>query len=206
MHKFRPTTSPLFAIAIWACLTSCTLAFEISGITVGDPVSKMASIGEDPVAKDVEGPLLIQRFELPGGNQLSVTSDRDSGLIDFIEIDWSGEAAGQLTDIPGVLFGRTTLTELRALTGSNGFVRKQNYGGPDSAELISLNSYEDLDHKGQEITFVTRGPMSDAAHGVLDSLIFASSAFLDDYWGSEKLFDTAYRPIPLDALAAAPTH
>lgn len=115
-------------------------------------------------------------------------------------MNWAGSKSGRLTDIPGFNFGSTLLSEIRETFGSNGYAHKEHMAFPVGEQIALFNSYGLTPAGAQTVTFVTlMGPDtgSDPGRAVLDTIVLADAAFLDSYWGEEKLFDPAYRPVEL---------
>ncbi len=175
-------------------------AQSLSGLQIGDPLSTVAKIGLEPASINRTGQFTMVRWEFPDGNELSITSVNNR--IIYMESDWGKRQAGSFTDFPGIIYGRTTLDELRRLFGSNGFC----YTDRGCSFLLDggslyFNSYEFTGDNDTVITFITRDinfkfpPKSGDA--VVDAIIVGYPPYLDGIWGSSKVFDPEYKPIDL---------
>lgn len=198
----------VFCAIVGGMLSTEAHAQSLSGIRVGDPIQSTSAFGKPPNSRTASGPFIIQKWMLPDGNEISVTSVRDSGKIVFLASDWGGQNIGAFADLPGMVFGKTTLADIRARYGSNGYMYKAHGPAQIVPEgVIMRNSYGFANLPTVAITFVTkitRNPGKDIANSAkLDSIILADTSYVDVIWGSEKIPDPAYRPISWDDGAGA---
>jgi hypothetical protein len=172
--------------------SNLSTAQSLSGIKIGDHYSVAASLGMDPVAFQKEGPFDFLKYSFKSGNILSLTVDRQSQKIVYMESDWGGRSAGAYSDYPGFSFGRTTLSEVRKKLGSNGMafterpVVSEVQGG-----IVTFNSYE---IGSVVVTFVTKVIDKDIPRvaskeielgqaSKLDAIIIMSPEYADMTWG-----------------------
>jgi hypothetical protein len=184
-------------------------AQSMSGVSVGGNRQQLDGLGSRPVASQAMGPHTVEKYEITGGNDLSVTYHRSSGKVVYLESDWGGEMAGAFADYEGFRYGKTLLSEIRTKLGSNGFSFKDRppaSSTPDGG--ISLfNSYE---IKGQDTvaTFVTsisqelirssRNKGTDPNIGdiaTLTAIIIGEKDYLGTIWGDEKVMSPNCSPI-----------
>jgi hypothetical protein len=190
-------------IGIACLLVGSAHAQSLSGLRIGDPVSKTTSIGIEPAAKNRTGRFTVIRWVFPDENELSVTADTTTGRIVYIESDWGGRGAGSFSDYPGFLYGKTTLNEIRARFGSNGIAFSERGPLVKIADgLIALNAYE----VGMiVVTFVTKVGAKDiptlannkrelGAIAALVSISLADPAYADTAWG-KRIKDPKYQRI-----------
>ena len=137
-----------------AFVASGANAQSLSGISVGNPASATSRLGSNPIARQSSGPFDLIKWRLLDGNELSVTFERRTQKIVYIESDWGGRAAGAYSDYPGFSFGRTTLAAIRKKMGSNGMGFTER---PAVAEveggMAAFNTYE---INGVLVTFITK--------------------------------------------------
>lgn len=187
-------------VAIAMFSASPSLAFDLSGIAVGDSLSKADALGTELVAEQLDGPLIIRKYQLPSGNQLSITALREADIVVYVEMNWGGNKSGRLTDVLDFRFGATLLSDIRQALGSNGYVHEEHMAFPMGDQIALFNSYGLAPGGAQAVTFVTlmgADKMAGPEIAVLDTIILADASFLDAYWGEAKLFDPAYLPIEL---------
>jgi hypothetical protein len=148
--------------------------------------------------------MAVQRWNLPNGNSLSVTVDKN-GKVAYIESDWNGKGDDPESDLPGLRFGRTTLAELRKKFGSNGFGYKaRGYSVETPDGVVMMNSYE---ASGVVITFYTKVNRDEYArvkssgenpqladYARLDAISIAASEYASSEWG-DRVYDPSYKKI-----------
>jgi hypothetical protein len=204
----KPRTKCRFASLAIALLLVMARAMpadgqSLSSLQIGDPATKLAALGKPVETSDHKG-MTVQRWVLPNGNDLSVTTSH-AGKIVYIESDWNaGADKNPMCDLSGLQFGQTTLTELRKRFGSNGISFKERSGqmlAEDGA--VMLNSYEAgsvvvsfynkvsnaevgrLDPDGQ-------GTMAD--HARLDAISIADADYAKSQWG-DRIYDPQYKKV-----------
>ena len=174
---------------------------QLSGLSIGESFTQTKLLGFPPSQLNRSGPFLIAKWDMPDGNFLSVTATAD-GVIVFLESNWGYGVSGRFTDFPGLVFGKTTLAEVRKLTGSNGFCFLSRGCVSDSGSgIVNFNSYGVSGNNNVVITFITVSDYAmaskDPSNAVLDSIIVGYKPYLNGIWGKEKISDPKYRPIKL---------
>jgi hypothetical protein len=176
---------------------------SLSSLRIGDPATKLAVLGKPAETSDHKG-MTVQRWVLANGNDLSVTTTQ-AGKVVYIESDWNARAdKNPLCDLSGLLFGQTTLTELRKRFGSNGISFKER-GGQMLAEdgAVMLNSYE---VGNTVVTFYNKisnaevgrldpeGQGTIADHARLDAISIADADYAKSEWG-DRIYDPQYKKV-----------
>jgi hypothetical protein len=181
---------------------------SLSSLKVGDDLSATTSLNADPANTTNMGPFSVNKWTLPDGNSLSVTSKIKTQKIVFIECDWNGSDSGSFSDFPDFYFGRTSLNEIRRQLRSNGFTFK-DIGGvrpADDGGIALLNSYSIEDYPTVIVTFVTKiglddmKALKDAKLGEsrvgdaakLNAIIIADPSYLGTIWGNNRTYDPRY--------------
>ena len=186
--------------------------YSMSGIAIGTDISSLSVIGIPPSAREDTGKYVTENYRLADGNELRVAYARDETRIVYLETHWGGSKSGTQTDLEGFTYGKTTLLDLTDRIGSNGYT----YSGRSAVHFseegtrIMLNSYELEEAGAQVVTFVTKIPPERAAYlnenkaGAradkefkLVAIILADPSYLDEVWGSSKVYDGNYKPIKL---------
>lgn len=175
---------------------------QLSGLSVGDNISQTESLGFAPSEVNRSGAFVIAKWEMPDGNSLSVTALAD-GTIVYLESDWGHGISGRFTDFPGIVFGKTSLRDIRNLTGSNGFCFTGTGCVSDSGNgVINFNSYGISEKPDVVVTFITVSEYATAANGnedaLLDAIIVAYKPYLHGIWGEETISDPKYNPITVE--------
>lgn len=189
-----------------AISTETAHAQSIFGFKVGADFRVVAKTHPKPFITEPVGSYVATKWNLPGGNALSVTSSPESGRIVYMESDWGGDPTSAATDVPGMIFGVTTLADIRKKFGSNGFAFKANFGQVTSDNLVSFNCYQIDGNPDLIAVFVTTLPIKDIpvvagepkpdlGQGHLDAVILASLAYLKEIWGEDRVFDATYHPV-----------
>jgi hypothetical protein len=178
-------------------------AQSLSSLRIGDPPSKLSSLGPASDLGTYKG-MKLRKWVLPSGNELSVTTG-PNGQIVFLESDWDGKNDDPACDLPGLHFGATTLSELRKRFGSNGFGFENRPPSIKIADgVVMINSWE----VGTVIvTFYTRIGLQDADrmkasqsnpspadYAKLDAISIADAYYAKGEWG-ERIYDPQYKKI-----------
>jgi len=182
----------------------CAKAQSLAGFRIGEAAAKLKPLG-DPAATAPDGDYRNQKWTLPTGNDLAVTTSPD-GLIVFLESDSGGKDADPGCDLPGLKFGSTTLTDLRKRFGSGGFGfqnRSTAIEGDDGGTVM-MNSYE---VGTNVVTFITRVSKDDyarskdpsakvdlAGHARLDAIMISDSQYAIREWGP-RIYGADYKKI-----------
>lgn len=186
--------------------------YSLSGIAIGADISSLSTMSISPAAREDTGKYVTENYRLADGNELRVAYARDGSRIVYLETQWGGSKSGTATDFEGYAYGKTTLRDLTDRIGSNGYT----YGArpaphfPEESAWIRLNSYELEEAGAQVITFVTKispervaylnenkGSSKADREFKLVAIVLADPAYLDEVWGSGKVYDGNYKPIKL---------
>jgi S1-C subfamily serine protease len=197
----RPTLLLLLSLIYCLLFNASGHAQSLSGLHIGDEISRATMIGLPPTAVNKTGPFTIARWDFQDGNSLSVTAS-NAGRIVYMESDWGQRKVGSTSDFPGLVFGRTTLAQLRAKFASNGFMfndRGSSFTTSDG--IILLNSYEVGPTVVTFYTKVSRDSIVAARDAqklpglaVLDGISLADKEYADNAWG-ERVYDPRYKRI-----------
>ena len=182
-------------------------AQAISAFKIGEDMRVVAKSHPKPSNTETLGSYSAFKWNLPGGNDLSVTASPETGRIVFIESDWGGDPASAASDVPGMTFGITTLADIRKRFHSDGFGFKSNLGQATTDNLVSFNCYQIDSDPDLIVVFVTTLPIKDVptvagepkvdtGKGHLEAVILSSLAYLKVTWGEDRVFDATYHPIP----------
>lgn len=207
----RGTLSIAIAAAILAFVAISGSAFlpilvaeahgqTLSGLGIGDREEKTEEIAGTSM-RERSGPFTMHRWDYADGNSLRLTTT--GGAIIYMESNWGGEARGRTSDFPGLTYGRTTLAEIRAMAGSNGFAFSEaGPAQPMDDGIAMFNSYEIEGSPGVAVTFVTKVPhganvtgATMATAAVLESIILADIDYQEMIWGDRIPPDRGYVPI-----------
>lgn len=182
-------------------------AQAISAFKIGEDMRVVAKNRPKPSNTEALGSYAAFKWNLPGGNDLSVTASPETGRIVFIESDWGGDPASAASDVPGMTFGLTTLADIRKRFQSNGFGFKSNLGQATTEKLVSFNCYQVDSDPDLVVVFVTTlltkdvptvagDPKPDPGKGHLEAVILSSLVYLKEIWGEDRVFDATYHPVP----------
>ncbi|MES2484731.1 MAG: hypothetical protein V4581_02130 [Bacteroidota bacterium] len=187
---------------LFASLTLLVLftASEISmlSIKIGSPAADLEKIKLTVEASE-DG---MTKYRTENGNDFSVTVE--DGKVVFMENDWLQDVKGTKPLVPGFTFGTTSLKDIRAKFGTNGFVHNIASSMVTDTHVIMLNCFE-LDSPNNEI-LVTITKVSKDADATeenvasllkLDALIIADKNYLDKIWGEEKVYDPNNKKVKL---------
>ena len=113
---------------------------SLSSLRIGDPLSKLASLGPVSDSGTYKGMELRKWASTPG---MTLCTFGSSGQIVYLESDWDGKNDNPACDLPGLYFGATTLSELRKRFGSNGFEFKDRPPAITTEDgVVMINSWE----------------------------------------------------------------
>lgn len=178
-------------------------AQSLDGLKVGEPPTSLGRLSA-PSESDIYKGMAVRQWTLPNGNSLSVTIGKD-GKVAFIESDWNGKSDDPGSDLAGLRFGQTTLTELRKRFGSNGFGFKARGSLAQTLDgIVMMNSYE---AGAVIVTFYTKVNRDEFARlkasganpspadcAKLDAISIAADGYATSEWG-ERVYDPAYKKI-----------
>lgn len=173
---------------------------------MGEDFRAAARTHPKPSAQGALGSFAVVKWTLSHGNEVSVTASPDTGKIVFVESDWGDSAADAATEIPGLTFGKTNLSDIRGKFQSNGFGFKDNAVKLIGPDVVSFNCYEIKGSDNVVVVFVTvlpvasiptvsGSPSPDVGRGRLVSVILAKLDYLKSIWGEDRLFDPTYQPV-----------
>jgi hypothetical protein len=190
------------------CLSAAGTAHaqSIDGFTVGGDIKAALKSHAAPSATGKLGGYDAYRWVDEQGSVVSVTAAPKTGRIVFVESDWNGDPAQAKSPVPGLLFGTTTLADIRARFGSNGFVFKKYALHMDARDIISVNGFELAGEKKAVLVLVTTQPVAsvpevdgkpqiDPGKGVLQAAILADLAYLESLWGKDRVADPKDKPV-----------
>jgi hypothetical protein len=192
------------ALVLAICCASAVQAQAILNLRIGDNSSRLSSLGAAPSASMSYKSFKVQKWILVNKNEISVTTSQ-SGKIVYIESDWGGKASSSECDLQGLVFGMTTLSDIRKRFGSNGF----GFENRDSVikltdGIVMLNSFE---VGTNVVTFVTRVSNAEALppseadkdsavadRAKLDAISISQREYAAGEWG-KRIYDPAYKKI-----------
>ena len=191
-------------IAVFAATTAH--AQSVDGFAIGQDIQAALAKHDAPAAQGALNGYDVYRWTLPSGNATAVTAAPKTGKIVFVEFDWGGDAQTSAADVPGLVFGASTLAEIRAKFGSNGFVFKQHALHMDEHDIIGVNCYALAARKDQVLALVTTQPVAnvpevdgkpkiDMGQGTLQAVILADLTYLESIWGKERADDAKDHPV-----------
>lgn len=224
MNAARPAirvfAALLPALVITALAAIPAAAQSILGLKLGAPESALGSLGLAAADSIVTPKMSIRGYDLPDGGRFEVVVDRAENAIVFLQHSRLGAQESSAGDLPGTTYGRTTLAELRARFGSNGFV----YHGSPRPDVVGdrfvLTNAYDLEGGGAQplvAVFLTSLPVEQAKRfasgneadakamgeiAVLSGVILARRSYVETVWGSERMADKACRPVAWAAAGA----
>jgi hypothetical protein len=184
------------------------------GVRVGAPIHTLQMLGLKPIDRGGSGSIKITKWQLDNGNEMSVTYDSVQDRILYMEVDWSQKTSGMSLGMGGLLFGRSTLKQIRRLYESNGFSYVKHVMFEIDDGIVTFNAFELRRTPTIIVIFITK--LSDQTqhhistlppekqvlgeigeHFKLDAVAVADESYLDDIWGNEKIYDPKSTPIEL---------
>lgn len=209
----------VLALAIAALLVAPAVparAQAVLGLSIGAPESALGGLGLAAADSIVTPKMSIRGYDLPDGGRFEVVVDRATNAVVFLQHSRLGATEAATGDLPGTTYGRTTLAELRARCGSNGFVYRGSPRPDVVGDRFVLTNGYDVEGRPLVAVFLTSLPVELArkfASGneadakamgeiaVLSGIILARRDYIETVWGTERMTDKDCRPI---AWAAAP--
>jgi len=178
---------------------------SMNGISIHDSETKLETIKLEVIASQKDKKSSTIKYKTENGNDFSVTTK--NGQVVFLENDWLQEVKGNKPLVSQFTFGETTLKEIRAAFGTNGFSFTKNAGYATETSLIEFNCFE-LDSPNNEIlVIVTKLIIPKDLIGIeednianmlkLDAIIIADNEYLEKLWGSQKSYDPNYKKVKL---------
>lgn len=148
----------------------------------------------------------MTRWKLGNGNELSVTYDSVQDRILYMEIDWNQKTSGMTLGMGKLLFGRSSLQQIRRLYESNGFSYVKHAMFEIDGGIVTFNAFELKRTPTIVVVFITKisaetrqyisslpqenqvlGDLGE--HFKLDAIAVADESYLDQIWGSDKIYD-----------------
>lgn len=172
------------------------------GLHIHDKAKAIESISLTKEGEDLSGPTPMVKYVTDNGNHLAVTLQK--GKIVYLENDWLHAASGKKPLLSNFTFGETSLREIRAALGTNGFVHKKAMASKTKTTLVMFNCFEV--EAAKDVIFVTVTAVSldadldetnVADNLLLEAVVLADRHYLDQIWGAEKSYDTNYHKISL---------
>jgi hypothetical protein len=192
----------LFALFV---VTSVALfwgpGISMMGLQINDGESTLKTIN----LKIVEREEATTRYRTENGNDFSVSVE--NGKIVFMENDWLQQPSGTAPLFSNLTFGQTSLKDIRTLFGSNGYtyVRRENM--TTGSDLVEFNCFEFDSSNNEVLVTITKASLdanlteeSIPENLKLDAIIIADKKYMDEIWGSKKVYDTGYRKINIQDL------
>jgi hypothetical protein len=186
-------------------------AQTLHGLTIGEDL--VPALKKMPKTRDFGqvGNYVAIKWPLADGDSFSATASPATGKIVFLEEDHdSGSSAGEAV-LPGLIFGRTTLGDIRKRFGSNGIGFASNAETVQNGAAIGINCYELRNAPKVFVAFVTRlsppaqietsSPRTiQTNNGVLVALMVGQKSYLEEIWGTQLLYDPQYRAVDVPGL------
>lgn len=182
-------------------------AQNLGGMKLGDLPGAVDRNHWKLIASDGAQTFRQEKYRDSSGTTLAIAYDRQTRKALFIEMDWNGNARGKnASGIPSLVFGTTTLEDIRRMMGSNGFAYGSNGGMVrDGDRLVAFNAYELKDRPNTVAVFITsiyipdlggRMPKVDEMAKLfkLESIILSEVDYLDSLWGEAKVYDPDNKP------------
>lgn len=172
-------------------------AQELRGITLN---AQLPADYPAPQGTETQGPFSFSGWTLAHGNGLSATTSSATGEVLYVETWWGGSDQARDTGISGLVFGETTLAEIRARFGSNGFFFGQRGGAARFGDTAAFFTSYEIEGGSAVLSLVTILPAGVAeAEGpdgaLLDSVIIGHGPFLDTLWGPNRGLTEGYARI-----------
>jgi hypothetical protein len=173
---------------------------EISmlGVKIHDPEKSITQVKLGQVSKEKN----MVKFKTENGNDFSITTE--NGKVVYMENDWLQNPKSREALITDFQFGKTTLKDIRARFGTNGYTYKSNAVFTTNTHLVMFNCFE-LESENEEILVtITKIALNEgvteenvARKLTLDAIILADKNYLDKIWGKEKTYDTKRKKVKL---------
>jgi len=176
------------------------------GVRIGAPILTLQKLGLKPIDRSGSGAIKITKWRLDNGNEMSVTYDSVQDRILYVEIDWNQKTSGIAADMGGLLFGRSTLQQIRRMYKSNGFSYAAHVMCEVEDGIVTFNAFELKRTPTIIVVFITK--LSDdtrqhiltlpaekqvlayiGEHFKLDAVAIADESYLDEIWGKDKIYD-----------------
>lgn len=168
------------------------------GIKIHDSEKSISLVKLDQVSIEKN----MVKFKTENGNHFSITTEK--GKVVYMENDWLQHPKNRGALITDFQFGKTTLKDIRARFGTNGYTYKSNAVFTTNTHLVTFNCFE-LDSENKEILVtITKIALNEevakfnvASKLTLDAIILADKNYLDKIWGMEKTNDPKRKKVKL---------
>jgi hypothetical protein len=188
----------LFSLLFFLSVIPASTEISMLGVKIHDSEKSMTEVKLDQVSKEKN----MVKFKTENGNYFSITTEK--GKVVYMENDWLQHPKGRGALITDFQFGRTTLKDIRARFGTNGYTYKSNAAFTTNTHLVMFNCFE-LDSENEEILVtITKIALNEevtesnvASKLTLDALILADKSYLDKIWGKEKTYDAKGKKVSL---------
>ena len=204
----RPSSLNWSAILMIASSGTAS-AQALSEIHIGDAAERLNTLAAHATGPEQMertkmeiGRVTMRKWSFADGNDLAATVWK--GRVVYLEVDWGGRPEGATVDFPGLRFGETTLSGLRAKFGNNGFAFKQRAPVIRVSDgVATMNSYEVGDVIVTFVTHVSYDDVKDVKQTDLPAAmdrakLVAISLTTAEYavreWG-DRIYDPNYKKI-----------
>ncbi len=195
----------LFSIVflLWIPIFVGNPVISMQGIKIADSEQVVNNISLDVVAFEEKKGAKYFKYSTENGNDFTLTIEK--GKVVYLENDWLHDKSGNKPLITNFVFGETTLKDIRAAFGTNGFAYKEHAFLSLEKDLITFNCFE-LDSPNDEILVIaTKIPFSTtgltegnvAENFKLEAIILSNKKYLNKIWGKEKAYDGNFKKIKL---------
>jgi predicted outer membrane lipoprotein len=183
------------------------------GVRIGAPFVSLQNLELHQIARSGSGAIKMTKWKLDNGNEMSVTYDSVRDRILYMEIDWSEKPQGITLGMNKLQFGRSTLRQVRDIYNSNGFSYANHMMFSGEEGIATFNAFELKKTPTIVIVFVTKLSKTTERHIAslpekleanaisgyfkLVAVVVADERYLDEIWGSEKIYDSNSVPISL---------
>jgi hypothetical protein len=187
----------LAVLVLCVLLAGPVAAQSIRGIALGDPVPSGLS---DPERTMVRAPYRHTLWTYDDGISMSVTTDIQGGIVVNLRMWRDGADVIAPTPVDGLVFGQSTLRDVIAAMGSEGFVYGRATSFMDVGDLRAHALRYEIAGTGRILTLGAIEPLDGASdetagNAILDTLDVTEGAYLDAIWGNERTAQPGYAPI-----------
>ena len=166
------------------------------------------------MARDGDGKIKMTKWHLASGNELSVSYDSERDRILYAELDWDFKPNSVDCGIAGLRFGESTLAHIRKKFDSNGFSYSEHMMFMTDNGLVTFNAFELKRTPSIVVVFVSllknatslgqqssEKQLSDEVGKLfqLVAVVVSDEGYLDEIWGSKKIYDPTSTPIKLES-------
>jgi hypothetical protein len=188
---------------LWIPIFVGNPVISMQGIKIADSEQVVNNISLDVVAFEEKKGAKYFKYRTENGNDFTLTIEK--GKVVYLENDWLQDKSGNKPLITNFVFGETTLKDIRAAFGTNGFAYTEYAFLSLEKDLITFNCFE-LDSPNDEILVIaTKIPFSTtgltegnvAENFKLEAVILSNKKYLNKIWGKEKAYDGNFKKIKL---------